>query len=181
MPPKKFFKCKIILIGYPGVGKTSLVRRFVLDEFTDKYLMTVGFKVTSKKLVYRDSYGFDIELTMMIWDIMGQKSYKLEPEKAFLNSKGVILVCDLTRKHTLDMLVDVITELFNLTEDIPLVFVANKKDLAGQVKFSESDLAEVATAFNSPHFITSAKTGDTVEAAFKAIGEVVLKKQGTLD
>ena len=181
MPPKKFFKCKIILVGYPGAGKTSLVRRFVLDEFTDKYLMTVGFKVLSKKLIYRCTDGSEVELTMMIWDIMGQKSYKLEPEKAFLNSKGAILVCDFTRKHTLELLVDVITELFNLTEDIPLVFVANKKDLVDLVKFSEAELAEVATAFNAPHFITSAKTGENVENTFEAIGRAVLQRQGSLN
>ena len=116
----------------------------------------------------------------MIWDIMGQKNYNLSPERAFLNTKGAIMVCDLTRRHTLDHLVDLTTELFNLTEDIPLVFIANKNDLINQIKYSDQELRDIATAFDAPYFITSAKTGDNVEKAFRVLGGMVLKKQGTL-
>jgi len=167
-------------VGYPAVGKTSLVRRFVLDEFTDKYLMTMGFKVSSKKLVYQKKDGSEIDLTLMIWDIMGQTSYKLFPEQAFLNAKGAIMVCDLTRKHTLDILVDLTTELFNLTEDMPLIFIANKNDLTKLIKFGEKELSDIAQAFDAPYYITSAKTGENVEKAFRVIGGMVLKKQGSL-
>ena len=174
------FKFKIILVGYPAVGKTSLVRRFVLDEFTDKYLMTVGFKVSSKKLVYKNKYGSELELTLMIWDIMGQRNYELSPESAFLNTKGALMVCDLTRRHTLDHLIDLTTELFNLTEDIPLIFIANKNDLINQVRFGDPELSDIAKAFDAPHFITSAKTGENVERAFRVLGGMVLKRQGAL-
>jgi GTPase SAR1 family protein len=67
-------KKKIILLGDGAVGKTSLVRKFVVDKFNDKYLHTVGFKITSKDIqitIERKTHY----LKLQIWDILGQKGY----------------------------------------------------------------------------------------------------------
>ena len=66
-------KGKVCLLGDIAVGKTSLIRRFVLDQFDDKYISTVGTKVTKKKMDFEfPEANCSVEVTLLIWDIMGQ-------------------------------------------------------------------------------------------------------------
>ncbi|TLZ94344.1 MAG: hypothetical protein E6K04_01825, partial [Methanobacteriota archaeon] len=71
----KHVKAKVCLVGDVAVGKTSLIRRFVQDEFDDRYIATVGTKVT-KKTVDVTWKGAPAMLDMMVWDIMGEKGFR---------------------------------------------------------------------------------------------------------
>src|SRR3972149_733291 len=92
-------KRKILLLGDGAVGKTSFIRRFVVDKFSDDYITTIGTKVTKKDLRI-ESPSKAVELTFMIWDVLGQKGYKNIQESAFQGSKGALLVYDVTRPET---------------------------------------------------------------------------------
>ncbi len=173
-------KHKLVLVGDPEVGKTSLVRKFVLDRFSDKYIITIGFKVSSKKIIFADLNGQEIELTLMIWDIMGQRSYELTPQRAFCGAKGALIISDLTRKDTMKNLPGLVTKLFKITDNLPLVFIANKNDLEDQIQYGKTEMAKVAKKYKAPYYITSAKTGENVDIAFRIIGKLVLEEQGIL-
>lgn len=181
---KKKMKMKICMVGEGAVGKTSLIRRFVLDEFDDKYLQTLGTKVSKKEIVV-DVKEKDVELQidMTIWDIMGQKGFReLLKEAYFYGAKGVIAVCDMTRKDTLSELDDWIEGVYSVTGRVPIEFLANKVDLKDDVAIDENDLEQASRAYDSRFFYTSAKTGENVEEAFKELAEKISRaKLGELE
>lgn len=181
MPERIQVKRKIVLLGDPAVGKTSLIKKYVLDVFNDQYITTLGTKITSKKLLFPDPENDrEFELTLMIWDIMGQKEYKLIHETAYQGSKGAIIVCDITRIETLHNLTAWTTSLFNITQTIPIIFVANKNDKQDQIQFGDTDMTDIISAYKATFFQTSAKTGENVEIIFNELGKKMLMKQGTL-
>jgi len=172
MEPRRM-KIKVCLVGEAAVGKTSLIRRFVLDDFDDKYIQTLGTKVSKKELTVPPTEGNEaVKVDMTIWDIMGQKGFReLLKEAYFYGAKGVIAVADVTRKTTLDDLDDWIEGVYSVTGKIPIQFMANKWDLRGQAEIGEEELTQATKAYDSPYFLTSAKTGENVEAAFQNLAQ----------
>ncbi len=178
MEPKRM-KVKVCLVGEAAVGKTSLIRRFVLENFDDKYIQTLGTKVSKKELSAPnvDPSG-DMKIDMTIWDIMGQKGFReLLKEAYFYGAKGILAVCDSTRKKTLEDLDDWIEGVYSVTGKIPIEFLANKVDLNEQLQVTEDDMVQAAKAYDSPFHFTSAKTGANVELAFQSLAERIAKER----
>jgi len=168
-------KRKVCLIGDWGVGKTSLVRKYVLDIFSDDYLVTIGTKVYKKRVKVEENQNKIIDLNLIIWDIMGQKEFQRTQAVAFHGSNGAIIVCDITRKETLDSIYQWRNQLFNATSEIPIIILANKFDLQDIAQVTSKDLNDVAEELNSTFLFTSAKSGENVESAFQEIGRRILK------
>ncbi len=166
-------KRKVLLLGDGAVGKTSLIRKFVMDKFDDKYISTIGTKVTKKEMQLKLP-DEEIRLTLMIWDVLGQKGYKAVQASSYKGGEGVMMVCDLTRKDTLDGLKDYwIPELRKVVGEVPMIFVGNKSDLVEERQITEEEFCAMAEEFGSSHYTSSAKTGENVEDIFKTLGEVV--------
>jgi small GTP-binding protein len=186
------FQKKIVLLGDSAVGKTSLIRRYVFDQFEGSYIATIGTKITMKELKIRKG-GQVVKLIFMIWDIIGREGYHGLHARTFVGVHGAILVADLTRRETLNNLERYwIPFLFKVVEKVPMVFVCNKSDLKGEFEFEPDDLAEVARRYNGylnnilpshlmSNYSTSAKTGDNVEQAFESMGHLVLATQKLSD
>lgn len=174
-------KAKICLVGEAAVGKTSLIRRYVLDQFEDKYITTLGAKVSKKELEFDvPESNMTVRTVMVIWDIMGEKTFRdLTKEAFFHGTKGVLAVCDLTRYNTLRELDDWIESVFGVVGEIPVIYAVNKVDLKDEVMvmYGESELDQSTRAFNAEYLYTSAKTGENVELVFEKLGERILKSQ----
>lgn len=169
MADEDLMKVKVCFIGDAGVGKTSLIKRFVLDVFDDRYIATIGTKVT-KKIVEVDDRGNNVKVMMLVWDIMGQKGFReLLREAYFFGAHGAIAVCDLTNKETLEELRYWIKALTDVAGDVPIVFCGNKVDLENERVVKEQDVQELAAKYKARAYVTSAKTGQNVEAAFKEL------------
>ena len=179
--PRSFVKRKIVLLGDASVGKTSLIRRFVLDQFSDEYLMTIGVKVTKKDL--RFEFGPRVvDLSLLIWDVLGQKGYKSLHESAFFEAKGVLLVHDLTRPETRESLENYwMDRVRAINGPIPGVIVGNKVDLVPSRTEAQEEVDAVARRFGTRGFLSSAKTGENVQEAFMTLGRAVLEASGIVD
>ncbi len=167
-------KKKVLLLGDAGVGKTSLIRRFVVDKFSDDYIATIGTKVTKKELrvAYR---GEEVPLILMIWDVLGQKEYRAIHETSFQGATGALMVADLTRRETVQSLEEHwIPLLWGQAGKVPLAFAGNKTDLLEAPWDWRAPLEDLASKYDAEGWMTSAKTGDNVEAAFVALGGAVL-------
>ena len=167
---------KVCLIGDSGVGKTSLIRRFVLDLFEDKYLTTIGAKVTKKAMaVDLPERDLHVNLSLMIWDVAGQKEYKLFHEMYLKGTEGVLAVADLTRMNTFDSLKAAIHMADRTAVNIPMIFLLNKCDLAELSSIDLKDVRTLASQRDIPVMATSAKTGMNVELAFSQLGRMVVE------
>lgn len=167
---------KVVLLGDSGVGKTSLVRRFVIDEFSDKYIATIGTKVTKKNIDYKLP-SRTIYLTLMIWDILGQRDFRKMRSTGIRGTSGVILVADLTNQESILGLVEFWYPQVQKTEgDVPAIIIGNKCDLLPPDAPAMKQMAYVADEMSSPYFFCSAKTGLNIENAFKSIGEIAMSR-----
>ncbi len=166
-------KRKVVLLGDAAVGKTSLVRRFVFNVFDDKYIMTIGTKV-SKKVINIKWEDMDVELNFIIWDVLGQQGFTQVQETAFRGSDGALLVCDLTRRNTLYSISHYWLPVLERVAGVPSILLANKSDLENW-EFSYEELDEFAKGIGVPYLLTSAKTGENVEEAFRKMGEITFK------
>jgi small GTP-binding protein len=168
---------KVCLIGEPGVGKTSLIRRFVLDLFDDHYVTTIGAKVTKKELQV-DLPGHDLRanLGMMIWDVSGQKDYKIFHEIYLNGMEGALVVADLSRQNTFTSLKAVLSMAERTGTDVPMAFLLNKADLAEPSPADLKDVRTLAAQNAIPVLATSAKTGLNVELAFMKLGGLLVEE-----
>ena len=170
---QKHVKAKVCLVGDVAVGKTSLIKRFVQDEFDDRYIATVGTKVT-KKTVDMTWRGAPATLNILVWDIMGEKGFRaLLRDAYFEGSHGVIAVCDLTRKDTFYDLNNWVQMIRKQVGNVPIVFLGNKADLTERLVVSEEELSRMGSIHNAPQFLASAKTGLGVNEAFKALADAI--------
>ena len=171
-----FVKRKVLLLGDGGVGKTSLIRRFVVDKFSDDYIVTIGTKITKKDLRI-DTGARTVDLSLMIWDVLGQRGYRGIQASSFDGARGVLFVYDLTRPETQDSLATYwLPRLRAVAGDVPRVVVGNKVDLLEDRGGAVRDAEEFAPTIGATAFASSAKTGENVEAAFLALGREVLAK-----
>lgn len=151
---------KICMLGGFGVGKTSLVSRFVSSIFSDKYLTTVGVKI-DKKTVRVD----DDDVTLMVWDIYGEDEFQTIRDSYLRGAAGYLLVADGTRHATLDTAAALQQKAESVVGHVPFLLLLNKADLNAQWQVNERGLLKLVER-GWPVVKTSAKTGAGVDDAF---------------
>jgi len=164
------YRIKVIIIGEAGVGKTSLVKRFVSGHFTRDYRASIGANLFIKEL----KLNSDNTVSIQVWDIAGQERWKKMRHLYYRGAHGALVVGDLTRENTFEQLKEFWNQDLNkYCEEIPKILVVNKVDLESII--SNNDIEKLAQAINVKATIfTSAKNGQNVEKAFHQIAEAVV-------
>jgi small GTP-binding protein len=156
---------KICMLGAFGVGKTSLVSRFVSSIFSERYLTTVGVKI-DKKTVSLESG----DMTLMLWDIYGQDEFQTVRDSYLRGATGYLLVADGTRYSTLDTAVTLQKRAESVIGRVPFLLLLNKSDLDREWQVDEETLVNLVDE-GWRVVRTSAKTGDGVEDAFTTLAQ----------
>ena len=167
---------KVCLLGDFGVGKTSLVRRFVYERFEDKYLSTIGVKV-SRKTITLSYQGKSIDLAIILWDLAGSEEFNHIRASYLRGAAGIMLVCDLTRPDTLQHLTSYLDDMNQVCPKADIILAANKADLTDEHRLTSSDIETYASGLKIPFFLTSAKSGDGVETIFEHLGHLMMAHQ----
>ena len=157
---------KVLLVGNFGVGKTSLIRRFVLNEFSEDYISTIGVRVSTKIVTLNDE-----QIKLLIWDVAGTNNDEKVPKAYFLGASAAMYVFDLSREETyvnIEKQVEVVKELSGLQN---ITVVGNKKDLV-----TTDEIKSLKKSIKIPiDLITSAKEDENVEDAFVILAKQSLK------
>lgn len=157
---------KIVLIGHFGVGKTSLIRRFVENTFTEDYKVTIGVHISKKTIEIPENES----VSLIIWDLEGQDDIKKTRPSYLLGTNGFIYVFDLSRPVTFENLESELNFLKENYPKVPTKVVGNKMDLVNKVYLSQhSDVFNT----NVDYFV-SAKTGSRVESLFAKLARELI-------
>lgn len=157
---------KVVLLGHFGVGKTSLMRRFVENAFSEDYHVTLGVQIQKKVINVSSSKT----LSMIIWDIEGNTTVKNTRSSYLLGTSGFIYVFDATRLDTFSEINDELEFLRQQYPDTAIKTIVNKIDMVNTA--SLKDL--LATKEIECDYFTSAKTGVMVNEMFEALAKEII-------
>ncbi|MFQ5885058.1 MAG: Rab family GTPase [Thermoplasmata archaeon] len=173
-------RAKVCMVGDPTVGKTSLVNRYVYEEFDKNCNPDFGEVVTQKKvLIPFIERGMDVEMDLDVFDIVGRTNFSnLVKDAYFFNADGFLAVCDTTQEDTLDALFDWIDYGRRIAGNIPVHVFLNKNDLKKKRKAVKGyDLSKLCEDFDSLYTHTSAKTGHNVEKGYTELAEIIARQR----
>ncbi|TFG08565.1 MAG: GTP-binding protein [Promethearchaeota archaeon] len=163
------YKFKITLFGAGGVGKTSLLIRFVNNYFQDNLQKTIGTNFLVKDV---ELEGYNVRL--LIWDIGGQAQFHKLRTVYFKGSSGALGVFALDNLPSLLKLPGWVSSIKkSVKKSIPMIFLGNKSDLERKVDRGEAE--DLAKRLGGEYMETSAKTGDNVNIAFEKIAKACLE------
>ncbi len=162
-------------VGEEGVGKTSLIRRFVTGAFDESYMRTIGATVSKKTVVVEDPPQGAWRVDLVILDIAGRRAFlDLFRDAYFSGAAGVLAVFDLTHRDSLTGLVPWIEKVQEMVGGVPLRVLANKVDLADDVAARAMEARLVLGSLGAEALLTSARTGENVEKSFASLARSML-------
>ena len=170
---------KIILIGSTGVGKSSLLQRYIQKVFEDAYTCTIGVDFFMKTIEVNDK-----TVKLQLWDTAGTEKYRSITTSYYRGAHCAFIVFDLTSIETFKNLSQWIESYYkycNHEFEKNVVIIGNKNDLEERRAVSKEQIDEFLKMHNFSYFETSAKTGDNVDECFHFIAEKLMEEQNKKD
>jgi len=164
---------KVIVIGDPTVGKTSLFSNFTTNQFEENYLPTVGVSILEEPI---ELSNYNAKVNLMFWDIAGQPQFYMLHRPYFNGADGMFLVFDVTRSSTFSN----INNWYNTAvkyglSGIPRILIGNKAHLKGERKIILPMAEHLAEKLNAHYYETSTLSGENIKEAFEKIAELIYR------
>ena len=168
---------KVVIVGKSAVGKSSLLQRFVDDQFVEDYLTTIGVDFKFRTLKVNDNV-----FKLQIWDTAGQEKYQTITKTFYKDAHAIVLVYDLTSKNSFEDMKNIWYEEAKRNSDSNVLFiiVGNKKDQNNRIEVDQNDVENFAKREGILSFQASAKTGENVENVFFTVTKEIFAKTGGL-
>ena len=161
---------RLILVGDSGVGKSSALRRYFDDGFTDNFNTTIGVDFKSKEII-KD------KLKIQIWDTAGQERFKSITSSYYKNAHCVILFFDTTNKKSFDNLQYWYDEVHKYNSTNPIfILVGTKKDLKDHRQVYPEVIKNFITPKNIKYFEISSKLNENIFVIFDYAIELLKNK-----
>ncbi|XP_076439231.1 uncharacterized protein LOC143278082 [Babylonia areolata] len=171
----KSIEAKVVVLGSQGVGKTSVVIRYVGGMFTKTVSPTIGASFFTYKMTL-DGY----RIKLQVWDTAGQERFRSMAPMYYRKANAAMLVYDITSLESFYDIKDWVKELKrNVDTPITMCLLGNKSDLDSGRKVSREEAAEYATSIDALFFETSALKNTGIEDAFLRVSKDLLKTYET--
>jgi len=165
---KKNLRFKLIVLGNPNVGKTTLINRFVTNQFHSEYKPTLGISITNQEYYLQ---GFEDKiLNFMIWDLAGQKFFQRVRKAYYRGANAAFIAYDITDRDTFESVENWLKDIRDVLPEIPIILLGNKIDLDGSRMVSTKEGIKLASRLKCYFLESSAKSGENVRDAFNMIG-----------
>ena len=162
-------KLKILLIGNSDVGKTSIILKYVDNNFSEEHLSTIGIEKKYKEII-KGNY----KIILDIYDTAGQERYKVINKSFFNGAKGIIFVYDITNFKSFEGIQNWMKET-ELYTNFKSILCGNKIDLDSKRQVKNSELKEYGIKKKIDVFEVSAKTGANIDKIFDKIVSLILE------
>jgi len=163
---------KVLTAGEGGVGKTTLLHRYVEGKFSSETKMTIGVEFFLKEV------NIDGQKVMLqLWDFGGQERFRFLLESYVIGARGALLMFDLTRTMTLENIEQWVQIVRKEDPNLPILFLGSKSDLEEDICVEQDYIEEFKQHFNLYDYLRiSSKTGENVELSFESLTRQILKK-----
>jgi small GTP-binding protein len=166
------YKFKVVVVGDPEVGKTSLILRYTDNAFRRTYITTIGVNVTAKNLTYSDR-----KVKFAIWDVAGQTKFQLTRRHFYEGAHGAIFVFDLTRPDSFEDIGKWYDDVKQATKrELPGIILGNKGDLVNEIKVPSEKIEAMAQRLRLGYIETSVAEGKNVNEAFLYLAAMLVNK-----
>lgn len=148
---------KIVFVGDGGVGKTTMIHRILTDQFSPRYISTVGVEV--HPLIFETTRG---RITFNVWDTAGQEKLRGLADGYYHQSDAAILMYDVNSRVSFRNLANWRTEVQRVCPNIPILIVANKIDTTDKVNHPDS-------------IRTSVRMNQNIRAPFLQLARILMR------
>jgi len=174
MKDKDNISCKVVLVGDAGVGKTSIIERYINDKYDENQKTTLVSSYTFKKI---DIKKYNKSVSLDIWDTAGQEVYRSLSKNFYLNASIGILVYDISRKASFESIRDYWYEQLKTFGEEKMIFdvVGNKTDLFQREEVPENEARNFAKSINAGFHLVSCKDCVGIKDLFEDCGRKYLE------
>ena len=163
---------KLILIGSSGVGKSSILQRYVQKIFNAEYTCTIGVDFFMKTIIIRDK-----SIKLQLWDTAGTEKFKSITTGYYRGANAAFVVFDLTSKPSFDSVSEWIENYYkysNPDSEKHVVLIGNKSDLKENREITQEQIDSFVMNNKIKYFETSAKNGENIDECFYFIAEKLM-------